>query len=95
MALSVPHAALGETLSGQIVNEGLTVELVDLYQVPFSSPDRPHARINFLREAPDGSGRVFVNDMIGPFYVIGGGKVRLYMALRSEFPQLRNSPSTS
>jgi mono/diheme cytochrome c family protein len=33
--------------------------------------------------------------MIGPFYLIDAGQLGIYMDLRSELPQLRNSPSTS
>lgn len=48
----------------------LEVRLTEFATVPQSSFARPFARINMLRELPDGSGRLAVNDLNGPFYLI-------------------------
>lgn len=74
--------------TGPILDAGVRVRLVDVLQVPASSATTPLARINGLREAPDGSGRLFVNDLEGPMYVIDGGQVQTYLDLEAIFPSL-------
>ncbi|HYN93998.1 MAG TPA: PQQ-dependent sugar dehydrogenase [Pilimelia sp.] len=44
-----------------------------------------HARINYLRAAPDGSRRLFVPDLNGPLYVLENGTPRVYLDLRATF----------
>jgi hypothetical protein len=53
----------------------IAVIVRDVVAVPPSSSARPVARINFLVDAGDGSGRLFVNDMNGKIYVIKDEKV--------------------
>jgi glucose/arabinose dehydrogenase len=55
---------------------GLAAEVTDFVQIPPSSTVRPLARINLLGTAPDGSGRLFVNDMTGKLWVIQNGVVQ-------------------
>jgi hypothetical protein len=45
-----------------------------------------------LREAPDDSGRIFVNDLRGPLYVIDGGVVHTYMDFSIAFSELKTAP---
>ena len=69
-----------------------TVVADDLLQLPSSAGSAPLARLNVLRELPDGTHRLFVNDMQGPLHVIDGGSVSTYLDLSVEFPNLKTSP---
>ena len=85
--LNVSSAGAG-SLTGPILQEGLTVVLEDYHQLPSTSANKPLARVNFLREAPDGTGRIFVNDMRGPLYIIEAGVVSEYMDVAQLIPDL-------
>ncbi|MEV1290145.1 PQQ-dependent sugar dehydrogenase [Micromonospora sp. NPDC049679] len=45
-----------------------------------------HARINFLGEIPDGSGRRFVPDLNGTMYLLNGATPGAYLDVRAQFP---------
>ncbi len=92
LVLCSGSTALAGMLSGPILDDGLTVVIEDVVQVPFSSPSPPHARVNVLREAPDGSGRLFVNDLNGPLYVIEFGIPETYLDLSADFSLLKINP---
>jgi hypothetical protein len=53
----------------------MTIIVRDILTVPPSSKQRPLARINYLNDAGDGSGRLFVNDMNGRIYAIKDEKI--------------------
>jgi len=81
------------SLSGPILDEGLQVEIEDVIELPISSGGSPPlARVNVLREAPDGSGRLFVCDLNGPLYVVDQGTVHTYMDFSTLFPDFKVSP---
>ena len=82
-----PQAAWAGALAGPILDTGRSVVLEDVVQLPATGA-APRTRINVLREAPDGSGRLFVNDLRGPLHVIDGATVSTYLdmdALRASF----------
>jgi hypothetical protein len=79
-------------LSGPVLDEGLTAVIEDVVQLPASAGSNPLARLNVLREAPDASGRLFVNDLNGPLHVIDGGTVTTYFDLSVLRPSLKTSP---
>ena len=54
-----------------------------------SSADPNFARINVTRNVPDNSGRLFINDLRGPLYVIDGDNLETYLNLQNEFLDLR------
>ena len=81
-------AVFSASTTNTILNGGITVEVEDLFQVNPGSA----ARINVLREVPDGSGRLFVNDLNGPLYAIDGAAVTTYMDFSTLFPELKTSP---
>jgi glucose/arabinose dehydrogenase len=87
-----PAGARGGSLSGPIANLGLTVEIEDVVTIPPSSPSAPRARLNVLREAPDGSGRLFVNDLRGKLHVLDAGVLDTYFDLAVLRPALRTGP---
>jgi hypothetical protein len=79
-------------LSGPILDVGITAELVDVVQLPATAASGARARINGLHQAPDGSGRLFVNDLRGPLYVISGATATTYLNLAALRPALKISP---
>lgn len=70
----------------------LTFGLEPFVTVPNTNSGLPRARINLLRELPDGSGRLFVNDLNGPGHLILGDSVVEYLDLREEFPPFIDGP---
>lgn len=90
--LALPSGAAAGALSGPILFEGARAEIVDVVQLPATQAGQPRARLNVLREAPDGSGRLFVNDLRGPLHVVDGGVPSLYLDLAAEFPAFRDAP---
>ncbi len=90
--VAVAVGALAGALTGPITDEGLSVEIEDVLQLPATAASPPLARVNVLREAPDGSGRIFVNDLRGPLYVLDGPALHTYLDLAVELP-LRTSPN--
>ncbi len=87
-------------LFGQLVNplttpiakSGLSVNLEDFIQMPSSSSSAPLARINIMKPAGDGSGRLFVNDLRGKLYLIKNGVVSTYLDLAAERSNFNDSP---
>ncbi|MCB0640800.1 MAG: PQQ-dependent sugar dehydrogenase, partial [Phaeodactylibacter sp.] len=71
---------------------GILFELQEYVTIPISSGQEPKARINLLREVPDGSGRQFVNDLRGKFWVIDNGEVSIYLNPVVEFPDFIQEP---
>jgi hypothetical protein len=77
------------------VTSGLGLTLRELVTIPPSKPNPPPpagdnldrwARINYLGEVPDGSGRLFVPDLNGKLYLIQDGNSQPYLDLGAEFP---------
>jgi hypothetical protein len=85
-------AAQAGSLTGPIVDVGLRVEIEDVLQLPATAASPPLARVNLLREVPDGSGRLFVNDLRGPLYVLDGATLQTYLDLSVELP-LKTAPN--
>ncbi|MEZ4217575.1 MAG: PQQ-dependent sugar dehydrogenase [Myxococcota bacterium] len=90
-ALVSPPAGAGP-LSGPVLDDGTTAELVDVLQLPATAGSGGRARINFLREAPDGSGRLFVNDLRGRLYALDAGTLHTYLDVAATFPAFRDAP---
>jgi hypothetical protein len=88
--LGLPVAA--GTFSGPVLDEGLRADLEDVAQLPASAGSRPLARLNVLKEVPDGSGRLFVNDLRGPLHVLSGQSVQTYFDLSVIRPLFKVSP---
>ena len=66
--------------------------LIHFVQLPATVGAGGRTRINGLHEAPDGSGRLFVNDLRGPLYVISGTTVTTYLDLAVLRPLSKTSP---
>lgn len=76
-----PAAAQGDRL---VVEDALTL--------PASAGSPPLTRLNVVREAPDGSGRLFACDLRGALYAFAGPTPILYLDLAAEFPDFRAAP---
>ena len=77
---SISFAQITDPIPEKIEKSKLAVGLQEIVQIPKSGTGREKvARLNFLTHAGDGSGRLFINDMRGKFYVIINGKASLYM----------------
>lgn len=86
---------------------GISVEIADVIQLPDtrnlgaeeqSEDNRVNdskARINFMRELPDSTGRWFVNDLRGDLYLVDSNSntSQPFLNLRSEFSRFRYGPS--
>lgn len=93
---------VGSSLWGQLLtrpipepigDSGLRVRLELFAKIPASdSRNSVKARINHVKASPDGSGRLFVNDLRGQWWEISGGEPFLVMNLRDIFPYFRDSP---
>jgi hypothetical protein len=90
--LSLSSLALSETLTGAILDEGTEAIVEDFVQLPASASSSPLARVNAIKEAPDGTGRLFANDMRGTLYVIVDGVASSYMHLPDHVSNFRSSP---
>lgn len=82
-----------DPIPGTPVPSGLTLR-VDTFAVfpkavPIPEPTDPRlvrtARINYLGEIPDGSGRMFVPDINGPLYIVTRGTPSVYLDLAKTF----------
>ncbi|MEO1560368.1 MAG: PQQ-dependent sugar dehydrogenase, partial [Cyanobacteria bacterium J06632_19] len=77
---NISHAQITEAIPETIETSELIVGLQEIAQIPGSGTGRNKiARLNFLTNPGDGSGRLFVNDMRGKLHVINDGKTSLYM----------------
>ena len=81
---NISHARITNPIPEKIEKSKLIIGFEDIAQIPGSGTGRNKvARLNFLTNAGDGSGRLFVNDMRGKLYVINNGKVYLYMNFKN------------
>lgn len=92
IAFSSLHSQVDNPIPESISPSGLIIKLQDFTTIPKSSNAVPRARINLLREAPDNSGRLFVNDLRGEFWVIEGNSPSLFINLDEVFPNFINAP---
>ena len=69
-----------------------TIALTDVLQVPASAGSPPLARINVLRAAPDGSDRMFVNDLRGTLWRIDNGAAHAWFDLAAAVTNFKSAP---
>jgi glucose/arabinose dehydrogenase len=86
LASTAAVAQIADPLPDPIVADGLTVRLLDWVQVPDSGEPAAPARVNLAGPAPDGSGRVFVNDQRGVLYAIENSVATQYLDLTAWLP---------
>ncbi|MEV7007931.1 PQQ-dependent sugar dehydrogenase [Streptosporangium sp. NPDC051022] len=84
---------LPDPLPGDPVVTGLGVTLRELATIPASSPTAPRARINYVGEVPDRSGRLYVPDLNGKMYLLVNGSPTQYLDVAAAFPDFRTSPN--
>ncbi|RME71929.1 MAG: hypothetical protein D6781_03170, partial [Verrucomicrobia bacterium] len=62
----------------------LTIEITLFAQLPASAGSPPLARINHVKPAGDGSGRLFANDLRGRLFRVFEGGAAVYLDLKAE-----------
>ena len=91
---AVDGTPIDDPIPNDPVKSGLGLVLKEYHQFPKTDPfpaptDKRlmrHARINFIGEVPDGSGRKYVPDLNGPLYLLDGKRRHLYLDVRAQFP---------
>ena len=99
-ALTITASLVTLVTFGQIANpmpqkietSGLTYQLEPFASIQRTSGVAPKARINMLRELPDGSGRMGVNDLRGLMWVLDHGLSSLYLNLFDYFDDFIHQP---
>jgi hypothetical protein len=110
VACSAPQAGMPQA-AGPLVHpladptpSGLGLTLRELVTIPPSKPNPPApvgdnldrwARVNYLGEVPDSSGRLFVPDLNGKLYLVKDGNAQTYLDLGAEFSNFLNTKSLS
>jgi hypothetical protein len=92
-ALAQTGEPLDDPIPEQPIASGLGIQVEELAQLPQSQPTPPPtdtrlvrwARINYLGEVPDGSGRMYVPDLNGKLYMIDGQTPEVYLDVGAEF----------
>src|SRR3954453_12807118 len=88
-----PAEPILDPIPGGPLAPELVLALAEVVTMPPSQPTTPPtdarlmrwARINYLGELPDGSGRLYVPDLNGKLYLIAGGAVREYLDVGARF----------
>ena len=88
-----PDVPLADPIPTEPVASSLRLTLEEVASIPRSSPvpepSDPRlvraARINYLGELPDGSGRLFVPDLNGKLYLVRGGAPAVYLDVGGAF----------
>lgn len=77
------EAQLTDPVPGDVPFGTIRIDLTEFAQIPASSGGGTgHARINHLK--PDGTGRLFVNDLRGRMYLVSEGNADLYLDLETQ-----------
>jgi hypothetical protein len=93
-AYSADGTPIPDPIPQDPVQSGLGLVLEEYAQFPKTEPTPApiderlmrHARINYIGEIPDGSGRQFVPDLNGPLYVFDkGAEPQVYLDVKAEF----------
>ncbi len=87
MAAPDPDAPIADPIPEDPIPSRLALQLTEVASFPKSDPVPPttdprimrHARINYLGEVPDGSGRFFVPDLNGMLYLVKRGTPTPYL----------------
>ena len=98
--LAVPQPAaqaagrpVADPIPEQPITSDLGLVLQEYAQFPKSEPVPPPtdarlmrwARINYIGEVPDGSGRMYVPDLNGTMYVVRNGRPHVYLDVKAQF----------
>ena len=88
----VTFGQIANPMPQKIETSGLTYQLEPFASIQRTSGVAPKARINMLRELPDGSGRMGVNDLRGLMWVLDHGLSSLYLNLFDYFDDFIHQP---
>ncbi|MGC9452884.1 MAG: sugar-binding protein [Oceanipulchritudo sp.] len=83
LILAEAPAILSDPIPDPLPSNGIGIALKPFAKVPNSPATGNAPRLNMVKEAPDGSGRLFAIDQLGYLYQIDtSGQVALYMNIR-------------
>ncbi|MFA9432404.1 PQQ-dependent sugar dehydrogenase [Egicoccus sp. AB-alg2] len=91
-ALATGDAPVADPVPDRPVASGIQVTLAPYVTIPASNPTTPTARINYLGEVPDGSGRRYVPDLNGVLWLVDDGEPVRYLDPASLLPRFVRSP---
>ena len=83
---------IADPIPAKITTSGLEVGITNFQLIQPSDAAAPLARISVMREAPDDSDRLFVNDLRGSLWVIDGGTTVEYADLSDIFANFVDEP---
>lgn len=94
-----PQQPIADPLPAPVQSK-LGLQVQQYTRLPQSSPEPPPsdqrlvrwARINYIGEVPDGSGRMYVPDLNGNMYLVENGTPHVYLDVKAQFPDLISSP---
>jgi len=92
LSASIATAQLQDPIPEDVNFSGQIVKLQEYAVIPPSSATAPLARINLLREVPDGSNRLFVNDLRGKLWVLRDSQPGLFLDLVPRTTNFIDSP---
>ncbi len=94
LLLSVNHtlAQIEDPIPDAIERSNIILQIEAFTQIPASAGSAPLARINHLKPAGDGSGRLFVNDLNGILYLVSEDNASIYLDLGTSVSDLATSP---
>lgn len=82
-----------DPIPSEPVASGLGLTLEEYVTIPPSSGGTPAARINYLGQIPDGSGRRYVPDLNGSMYLVVDGEPVEYLDVAAQFGDFSSSPN--
>ena len=84
--------ALSGKLARPVVKSDVRIALEELMQIPRLTYSTPDLGIATLRPHPCGDGRLFVSDQGGVIYELDGGKLSVFMDMRSHVKEFSIGP---
>jgi len=85
-------AQVSNPIPGVVPWSDITILLEYFSEIPASSGGFPYARINHMKPAGDGTGRLFANDLNGRIYLVAEGSSSLFLDLKGKTSNFKSSP---
>ncbi len=86
------YSQIEDPIPESIDRGNIVIQIEEFTQIPASAGSAPLARINHLKPAGDGSGRVFVNDLNGLLYLVSKDNASVYLDFGAMVGDLATSP---
>lgn len=79
-------AQISDPIPATVEKGDLVMEIEEWLRAPATSTGSTRARLSVMKPAYDGSGRIFINDLRGPMYVIADDAMTEYVDFNDVFP---------